>query len=88
MKRSLFVDRSALRRGASGWLRQRIDLVLGLLVVAAWAVVAIDADRSMRAAQAAAATPVVDGRVGAARAQTGTAAMPDPARHAGTPARS
>jgi hypothetical protein len=37
------------------WLRSRVDLVLGLVVVAAWAAVAVEADRSMRASVAAAA---------------------------------
>lgn len=37
------------------WLRARADLVLGLLVVVAWAAVAVEADRSMRATTAATA---------------------------------
>jgi len=37
------------------WLRGRVDLVLGLVVVAAWVAVAIEADRAMRASTAAAA---------------------------------
>ena len=65
-----------------------MDLVLGLLVAAAWTVVAIDADRSLRTVQAAATAPAADGRGGAARAETGTAPIPDPARTAGTPTRS
>lgn len=78
MKRPPFADRPEPRRGQRGWLRQRIDLILGLLVVAAWAVVAVDADRSMRAAQAAAAAPATHVRGSAARAESGTAVPPNP----------
>jgi hypothetical protein len=46
-------DSEPRRHRPQGRWRGRIDWVLGALVVAAWSVVAIDADRSLRSAQAA-----------------------------------
>lgn len=81
--------RSPPRRGLRGWLGQRMDIVLGLLLVAAWSAVAVDVDRSMGAVSAAATAPAA-GLGGATRAETGTAAPPDhgPASNADAPSRS
>lgn len=53
MLRQPFVERLSRHQGLMIWLRSGVDLVLGLIVMAAWAVVAIEVDRSMRAAPAA-----------------------------------
>jgi hypothetical protein len=55
MLRRSFVERPSPRHGPLNWLRGRVDWVLGLLVVAAWTAVAVEADRSMRASSAATA---------------------------------
>lgn len=62
------------------WLRGRVDLVLGLVVVAAWAAVAVEADRAMRASTAAAAEALARSPARSPRADAapvpGTATLP------------
>lgn len=54
MQRPRSAEANAARHRPTGRWRGRIDWLLGALVVAAWAVVAMDADRSLRAMQSAA----------------------------------
>lgn len=52
MKHPHLASAKPLRYRAAGWWRGHIDWMVGALVVAAWTVVAIDADRSLRSTQA------------------------------------